>query len=242
MSTAAEHHDTSGQVVVVVPVKPPSRGKSRLDRMPDDLRRGLATAFALDTVSAAAAAPLVVAVLVVTDDAALAAQLAGRGHAVIPDGGTDLNDSLVQAAAEVRRRWPRARPVVLLADLPCLTPDDLSSALRLLPAQAAFVRDRHGTGTTLYAAPAHAFRPRFGVGSAAAHLDDGALEIDVRAPGLRLDVDDTSDLADALELGVGLHTAAVCADVPRADVPRAGTTRPDSTRAGHHDGDPPSEQ
>src|SRR5690606_4797002 len=106
----------------------------RLGRMPDDSRRALATAFALDTVSAASAVPSVAAVLVVTDDAALAGRLAGQGHAVIPDGGTDLNDSLVQAAAEVRRRWPRARPVVLLADLPCLTPEDLTEALDLLPA------------------------------------------------------------------------------------------------------------
>lgn len=214
--SAAGDGGATGQVVVVVPVKPPARGKSRLGAMPDDARRALATAFALDTVAAASAAPPVAAVLVVTDDAALAARLARAGHAVIPDGGTGLNDSLVQAAAEVRRRWPGARPVVLLADLPCLTPDDLSSVLRMLPAGAAFVRDRQGTGTTLYAAAGDDFRPRFGADSAAAHLADGAFEVDVRTAGLRLDVDDTSDLADALDLGVGSHTRTACTDIARA--------------------------
>ena len=54
--------------VVVVPVKPPTYGKSRLAGLADDHRRDLAEAFALDTVQAAAATPGVDAVLVVTDD------------------------------------------------------------------------------------------------------------------------------------------------------------------------------
>src|SRR6478672_1404810 len=52
--------------VVVVPVKPPALGKSRLVGMTDEQRRELAEAFALDTVAAAAATAGVEAVLVVT--------------------------------------------------------------------------------------------------------------------------------------------------------------------------------
>ena len=53
---------------VVVPVKPPSRGKSRLVGLADGAREELAAAFALDTVTACLAARHVGAVLVATDD------------------------------------------------------------------------------------------------------------------------------------------------------------------------------
>ena len=42
---------------VVVPVKPPAFGKSRLVGLSDEQRRDLAEAFALDTVQAASATP-----------------------------------------------------------------------------------------------------------------------------------------------------------------------------------------
>ena len=40
--------------VVVVPVKPPAHGKSRMSGLPDEQRSLLARAFALDTVAAVA--------------------------------------------------------------------------------------------------------------------------------------------------------------------------------------------
>ena len=45
------------EYVVLVPVKPPAVGKSRLVGLPDETRRELAAAFALDTVSACLATP-----------------------------------------------------------------------------------------------------------------------------------------------------------------------------------------
>ncbi|MCW2834092.1 MAG: cofC [Nocardioides sp.] len=193
--------------VVIVPVKPPARGKSRLDTFSPADRRDLATAFARDTVAAAQRTPYVDAVLVVTDDHRFASVLSTDGCEVIPDGvSNDLNATLRQAAAECVRRWPSAVPVALCADLPCLVSDDLAAAL----AQAqgpSFVRDADGTGTTLYAAPYGEFDPSFGDSSADLHLLRGADEIAVPAPSLRLDVDDPADLAEALLLGVGPHTA-----------------------------------
>jgi 2-phospho-L-lactate guanylyltransferase len=197
--------------VVIVPVKPPARGKSRLDTIAPAQRRDLAAAFARDTVAAAHRTPGVEAVLVVTDDHRFAAELSKDGCTVIPDGVSDnLNATLQQAAAECVRRWPAALPVALCADLPCLLSDDLAAAL----AQAegpSFVRDAAGTGTTMYVAPYEEFDPSFGAESAHLHLDQGAKEIAATAPTLRLDVDDTGDLADALALGVGPHTAEVWA-------------------------------
>jgi 2-phospho-L-lactate guanylyltransferase len=212
-TSAADH----APCVVVVPVKPPAFGKSRLGAadqgLPDEQRRELAQAFALDTVEAARATPGVEAVLVVTDDFRLAATVRDLGCEVMPDGASDdLNATLVQGAAEVARRWPYAVPVALCADLPALRPDELAGVLAevtdvVADGGSAFVRDRVGVGTTLYAAPADRFDPSFGLGSAARHVEDGATEVGAHATSVRTDVDDFADLGAALVAGVGPHTA-----------------------------------
>lgn len=200
---------------MILPVKPPAIGKSRLTGLSDEARRALAGAFALDTAQAALRTRGVAGVLAVTDDFRFATQLRAQGCAVIPDGTTqDLNAALTQAAVEVARRWPDTTPVVVCADLPCLRPDELAEVLAALPeGDQAFVRDSAGTGTTVYAAPPDLFVPCFGPGSARAHRAGGAAEIVVRVPSVRHDVDDMDDLAAARLLGVGTHTAAVLDDL-----------------------------
>lgn len=195
----------SSSYVVLLPVKPPARGKSRLEGDPVR-RRTLAAAFALDTARACLAASSVTAVLAVTDDARFAGELRAAGCEAIPDGvAGDLNESLRQAAAEAQRRWPDATPVAVCADLPALHPEDLDAALSSA-AGAAFVADQDEVGTTLYTAPYDVFFPRFGHRSRQAHLDTGAREIAGDLPSLRRDVDDADALAAATALGLGAHT------------------------------------
>lgn len=202
---------TSPQYAVLVPVKPPARGKSRLVGPSDDRRRDLAAAFALDTVSACLVAEQVAAVLAVTDDASFSRRLAALGCAAIPDGVTgDLNATLRQAAAEMHRRWPHLVPAAVCADLPALRPEDLDAALAATDGPS-FVADAAGIGTTLYTAPYAQFDPRFGPGSRLAHLGTGAREIEGPLPSLRRDVDDVDDLREALALGVGPHTSTAAA-------------------------------
>ena len=192
--------------VLLVPVKPPSVGKSRLRGVAD--RRALAEAFALDTVAACLDADLVGRVLVVTDDAEFSAHLSALGASAIPDGvADDLNGTLRQAAAEARRRWPDLIPVALCADLPALRPADLDEVLGLVGGDPWFVPDAAGVGTTLYGAAYDAFAPRFGPGSRQAHADAGARELADAPASVRRDVDDADDLADAIRLGVGPRTA-----------------------------------
>jgi 2-phospho-L-lactate guanylyltransferase len=191
--------------VVLLPVKPPARGKSRLEGDPVR-RRALAAAFALDTARACLAARSVLAVLAVTDDARFAGELRAAGCETIPDGvAGDLNESLRLAAAEARRRWPSATPVAVCADLPALSPADLDAALASASG-VAFVADQDGVGTTLYTAPYDDFAPRFGHGSRQAHLDAGSSEIGGALPTLRRDVDDADALTAASLLGLGAHT------------------------------------
>jgi 2-phospho-L-lactate/phosphoenolpyruvate guanylyltransferase len=204
------------EYVALVPVKPPAIGKSRLVGLPDGLRRELATAFALDTVSAVLATPGIAAVLAVTDDVSLARQLGPLGCASVPDGADgDLNACLRLAAAEAGRRWPSLMPVAVCADLPALRSADLRSALDALPMDtASFVADSSGTGTTMYAAPGSSFEPRFGPDSSAAHLRAGVLAVTGDLTTLRQDVDDLDDLRRVLELGVGPHTGRLAGEMP----------------------------
>jgi 2-phospho-L-lactate guanylyltransferase len=195
--------------VALVPVKPPALGKSRLVGLADDDRRGLAAAFALDTVAACLAATMIKEVLVATDDAHFSVELAGLGAVTIPDGvAMDLNATLRQSAAEAHRRWPDLVPVALTADLPAVRAEDLDEALGAVgPGEAAYVADSDGLGTTLYTAAYDGFDPRFGPASALAHDATGARSITAPLPRLRRDVDDLGDLGDALALGVGTRTA-----------------------------------
>ena len=192
--------------VLLVPVKPPAVGKSRLLGVAD--RRALAEAFALDTVAACLGARSVARVLVVTDDAGFSAQLSALGATAIPDGvADDLNGTLRQAAAEARRRWPDLTPAALCGDLPALRPGDLDEVLeRETGERPWFVPDAAGIGTTLYSAAYDEFDPRYGGGSREAHLDAGAREVPDAPASVRRDVDDLDDLRDAIALGVGPRT------------------------------------
>lgn len=197
------------QYVVVVPVKPPAVGKSRLVGLRDDQRRALAAAFAVDTVAACLATEAVAEVLVATDDAAFSTRLTALGCVSVPDGDTtDLNAALRQAAAEARRRWPDLLPVALCADLPALRPADLAEALASVPPDApAYVADAATSGTTLYVAGYDVFDPHFGEESSRAHLIAGARGLPGALPSLRHDVDDLDDLRGAIALGLGAETA-----------------------------------
>lgn len=204
------------QWTLVVPLKPLAQAKSRLSDTADDgLRPGLALAFAQDTVAAALDCPSVRDVVVVTNDALAARELATLGAGIVPDlprGG--LNAALAHAATVVGSSRPTASVAALNADLPALRPPELA---RVLDAAAAFPRaflaDAAALGTTLLAASrGRELRPLFGPGSRARHRASGAVELCPDAvDSVRQDVDTGNDLRAALALGVGPRTAAVAA-------------------------------
>ena len=198
---------------VLLPVKPPAYGKSRLVGLSDPDRRRLAEAFALDTATACLETAHVGAVMAVTDDALFSSHLVALGCAAIPDGvAGDLNGTLRQGAAEAHRRWPTLTPVALCGDLPALRASDLDAALAAAQG-TSYVADAAGSGTTLFTAAYDAFTPRFGVGSRELHDLLGATPIAGELATLRHDVDDLDDLVAATKLGLGARTAAVVADL-----------------------------
>lgn len=206
--------------MLVVPVKPLSRAKSRLSGPAGPHRERLALAVAIDTVSAALRCARVRGAVVVTDDPVAAPELAALGAHVVPDepdGG--LNPALVHGAARAALLAPEDAVGALSADLPALRPAELDRALAAAAAAPnAFVPDAAGLGTTLYTArPGAGFTPAFGAGSRERHRERGALELALDdTPGLRRDVDTIEDLRAALGLGVGPRTASVASLLPVA--------------------------
>ena len=211
---------------LVIPVKVLAQAKSRLTGLLAADRAALTLAMAADTVAAAMAAPAVAAVIVVTDDPGVGAEMKGLHAVVLADEpAAGLNPALAFGAAYSRGLWPERGVAGLAADLPALRPAELQSALTAAAALAgqAFVPDADGTGTTLYAAgPGVAFDPRFGPGSRARHGAGGAAELDLPlTAGLRRDVDTLDDLRRAAAIGAGPRTAGVLASM--ADrLPKSG--------------------
>lgn len=199
---------------LLVPVKTYDVAKSRL-AVPADLRRDLAHAFALDTLTAALECPAVDLVSVITGEPRLGREASALGCLVLPDEGAgDLNATIAAGAA---RLPDRDRTAVLLGDLPALRSDELASALELLGHLGdGFVADAAALGTTLLVCSgSDRLQPRFGPGSAARHRDAGLAELDLPVPGLRRDVDTVEDLEAAAALGVGRHTSPLL-DLVRA--------------------------
>jgi 2-phospho-L-lactate guanylyltransferase len=178
--------------VIVVPLKPARSGKSRLGASEKAVR-----SLGIATVRAAAAAPGVREVVVVTADAATADDLAGmpRARVVRESAPSGLRAAIAVALATVPRGAPRA---VLLGDIPALAPADLARVLAAARRHPrCFVADAAGTGTTLVtAAPGIRWRSAFGRASASRHRALGLrrLAVPLRS-SLRHDVDTPAQFA-----------------------------------------------
>jgi 2-phospho-L-lactate guanylyltransferase len=197
-------------VTAVMPVKRLGAAKSRLE-LPDARRRALALAFAVDTVTAVAASPMVGDVVVITSDPVVAWHLRRLPVRLVPDDGGGL-DAVVRDGTRVASSWrPGSGVAVFPADLPCLRPADVTDVLtRAAVAPATFVPDRSGTGTTVVVhQPGSVPATGYGPGSARRHLALGLLALPEAPAGARHDVDTLADLEAARRLGVGVRTAAV---------------------------------
>jgi 2-phospho-L-lactate/phosphoenolpyruvate guanylyltransferase len=213
--------DVTVSWTVIVPMKRLDVAKSRLRGALGGVDHDrLVLAMAADTLVAVLACPAVGRVVVVTADPRVADVAEHLGALVItdvPDAG--LNPALAYAATMVRPDSAAASVpgvAAVTSDLPALRTHELTEALRLAEqsprASRTFVADTTGTGTVLLAAPAgQRLEPCFGGRSAAAHTAGGAVALTPDWPSLRRDVDTPSDLAEAIVIGLGQHTSAVCA-------------------------------
>jgi 2-phospho-L-lactate/phosphoenolpyruvate guanylyltransferase len=196
---------------IIVPVKQTTIAKSRLRGFSEHDRRGLALAFALDTVTAAVASPVVRRLIVVTNESAAQAFREAGAEVVADHPDAGLNAAIVHGAQIILARDPETGVAALAGDLPALDTQTLTTVLSQTHAPRWFVPDDAGTGTTmLAAAPSEPLSPRFGPHSSAAHRAEGAVEVNGHGlQRLRRDVDTEVDLWDAVRLGVGPYTRDV---------------------------------
>jgi 2-phospho-L-lactate guanylyltransferase len=195
---------------LIVPVKGQLTAKSRLHPPAGVARSDLAHAFALDTITAAAAGIPPAHLVVVTSDEHTSAFVRDQGAVVVADQGDGLNPAIRLGIGYVQQVLGPGPTAVLLGDIPTLRRQDLVSALRACAAHSrAMVPDASGRGTVLLSALSPAdLDPRFGPDSAREHSRD-CVRLDLDLPALRTDVDDDTTLRAAIAIGVGQHTALV---------------------------------
>ena len=191
-----------GPTTAVVPLRDGSTGKTRLSGpFSPDQRTRIVAALARHVVGTVLAAGPVSRVLVVTADPDFARRALStdpRLEVVAePAGRSDLNAAVTLGRARAVADGAR-RVLVVHADLPLLTPDDVG-ALLAPTAPLVLAPDLAGLGTNALVldAAVAGFAFRFGTASAGAHRDQaetlGLEAAIVRRPGTWTDLDTPED-------------------------------------------------
>jgi 2-phospho-L-lactate guanylyltransferase len=186
----------------IVPVKPLRRGKSRLaGTLSEDERTELNRSLLQNTLKTFADLKEVEEVLVISrDPQALAIARQHGARTVREDGQPELNTALRRATV-IAQVYATRGVLILPADLPLVTRDDVLALIERAgePPAVVIAPDRHGTGTNaLLISPVGLIEYDFGENSFQRHcqraLEAGArLEI-VNLPTLGLDLDLPEDL------------------------------------------------
>ena len=186
----------------IVPVKPLRRGKSRLSGvLTEDERTELNQSMLVNTIKTLRSVPEIDVILVVSrDPSALALAREYEARTVLEDGSPELNTAL-RRASMVAQTYQAREILVLPADLPLITPEDIRNFIAYSghPPEVIIAPDRRKDGTNaLYINPADLIDFRYGEGSFNIHLDqakkaNARIEI-VEGESFALDLDLPEDL------------------------------------------------
>jgi 2-phospho-L-lactate/phosphoenolpyruvate guanylyltransferase len=186
----------------IVPVKPLRRGKSRLaEVLSQEERADLNRRLLAHTLGTLTAIPEIEHVLVISrDQAALALAREYGARTVQENGAPQLNTALTRATI-LARNYATRGVLIVPADLPLITPEDVKAILDRAtdPPVVVVAPDRHQEGTNaLLVCPAGLIDYEYGPGSfqrhcEQAHLAGARLEI-CELPSLALDMDLPEDL------------------------------------------------
>jgi 2-phospho-L-lactate guanylyltransferase len=186
-------------IAIVVPFRGPN-AKRRLAPMGAEERAELALAMLGDVLAVCVE---VGSTTVVTADEPAAELAEELGARVVPDPGGGQG-AAVAAALE------SGPALVVNADLPCVTADDLRRLERAIPAGGlALVEAEDGTTNALGLSAGELFAPLYGPGSAS-RFRELAPSVSVDLPNLACDVDTPEDL-ERLHLAAGPRTLSMLA-------------------------------
>jgi len=186
----------------IVPVKPLRRGKSRLaGALNEDEREELNRLLLERTLKTLIELKEVEEVLVVSRDSSALALARDLGARTVQEDGAPALNTALKRATVVAQVYASRGVLVIPADLPLLTRDDVLALLRLAtdPPVVVIAPDRHKKGTNaLLLAPANLIEYDFGGDSFQRHCERARkvrarLEI-VNLPSLGLDLDLPEDL------------------------------------------------
>jgi 2-phospho-L-lactate guanylyltransferase len=209
------------RTLAILPVKRFELAKTRLrEQLRADLRRRLAEAMVTDVLDALRASPQLAAVIVVTNEPAVAALAQERGAGVLgdPQESGQSDAALIGIRHALAGGYQRA--LLVPGDCPALDQKALSTLLdrATSPPAVTIVSDRAGSGTNaLLLSPADAIEPAFGPGSFARHRAlaqaAGAAWREEPLAGLLLDIDTPADLEALRSARAGQATRAVLAEL-----------------------------
>jgi 2-phospho-L-lactate guanylyltransferase len=191
----------------IVPVKPLRRAKSRLAGvLTDDERASLSQHLLQHTLSVLKEIPEIERTLVVSRDShALALARKEGARTLTEHGAPELNQALARATL-VAKEYGAEGVLVLPADLPLLSIDDVQSLIEAAkdPPVVVLVPDRHEEGTNaLLVRPSGLFEYDFGPNSFQRHQEQAeklGARVEIRTiPSLGLDLDLPEDLEQLRE-------------------------------------------
>lgn len=191
----------------IVPVKPLRRGKSRLAGVLTPEERAELNSYLLaHTLDTLTHTKNIGEILVVSRDPQALALARQHGARTVAEHGTpQLNIALTRATA-IARTYSAHSILVVPADLPLITPEDIDRILALAkdPPVVVIAPDRHKEGTNaLLVSPSGLIQYGFGTGSFERHCErarqaGARLEIcDLHAFGLDVDLPEDLDLVSA---------------------------------------------
>ncbi len=194
----------ASHVHAVIPLKDPALGKSRLNgALAPAQRIELIGAMLAHVAGCVADTDGVAEVSVLTSGP----YLVPRGCAYLADRGLELNAAVTLASRELRSRDASGTLLVVHADLPFVTPDEIGALIAASREDGVVAApDWADTGTNALAYPlSRDVRTHFGAGSLSAHdktVRGAGLSLTlVRRPGLANDIDDPAQLRSLADRG-----------------------------------------
>ncbi len=188
----------------IIPVKPLNRAKSRLAAvLTPDQRRHLAETMFRHVLEVVSTVPQIWGVLVISRDSRALAIARDYNAKTVQETGTPELNSALTRATQVIQSWGAESVLVLPADLPLVTPTDITNIISLGRSTPAIVMatDQNNDGTNaLFMRPPGVIDYAYGKGSYARHHhlaeSQGIDVLTYYSDQIALDIDVSDDLAE----------------------------------------------
>jgi 2-phospho-L-lactate/phosphoenolpyruvate guanylyltransferase len=200
----------SGATWAIVPVKALAEAKQRLaDVLPLEARRRLMLVMLHDVLAALKQVETLGPIVIVSPDQHVARIAEREGLLLLREARPTGHSAAVAAGLAFAKSHGATRTLTLPADVPLVTPDEITGVINNEAHGLTIVPSRDGDGSNaILFEPLDALTPSFGPASFARHTAQAAERgIACRIlslPGIGLDIDEPDDLAELVQRTHGL--------------------------------------